>query len=85
MERYEAGKAAFFRGLAELLNIRLEDLSSDIPLNNENWDSIAVISAIGLIDREFGLTIPTSELSACQSSGSVIQLVKSAVERTGAQ
>jgi acyl carrier protein len=67
----------FGRGLAEILDIDQEILTPDLPLNEENWDSMAMISTIGLIDETYGITVPVERLTRCCSVGELTALIDS--------
>ena len=81
MDTYESQRDSFLRDLAELLNVRPEDFPANPPLDEDNWDSLAVLSAIALIDKHFGVTVSTERLLNCHSAGQVMELAEAAVKR----
>jgi acyl carrier protein len=47
---------------------RLKDLAG--------WDSIGALSVIALVDEQYGVTLDVSKLWACETVGSLIELVE---------
>ena len=68
----------FLSDLAALLQTNPEAVTRDYTLSDENWDSVAVISAIALIDKHFGVTVPGTKLAVLSSAGQLFSLVESA-------
>ena len=50
--------SAFISGLAEALEIEESSITPDTLFDQVDWDSLAVISAIALIDEHFCVMIP---------------------------
>jgi acyl carrier protein len=71
-------REVFLRDLAKLLGVDRQALTEDLPLTEDNWDSMALISGIALIDKHFNVTVSGDELRACQSSGDLLGVVQSA-------
>ena len=67
----------FGRGLAEILSVSPGSVEPGLELNEDNWDSMAMISAIALIDETFGITVPVEGLTRCRSVGDLVALVNS--------
>jgi acyl carrier protein len=63
-------------GLADILEEDVEALGEDYELDEENWDSMALLEAISLIDGEFGVTVSAKALAACKTVGAVWKLVR---------
>ena len=40
----------FYEGLAEILEVDLDQITPDLALEDGSWDSLAVVSTIALID-----------------------------------
>ena len=75
---------AFMVGLTEVLQI--DEVGPGIVLNDENWDSLAIMSAIALIDEHYNLTVSGKALQGCSSVADLLSLVHSTVaerERAG--
>ena len=58
----------FLKNLAEALNqpdadFRPEQKLSDIP----NWDSLASLTTLSMLDMEYGVTLSGAELQACST------------------
>jgi acyl carrier protein len=67
----------FGRGLAGILCVSPNSVEPGLELNEDNWDSMAVISAIALIDESFGITVPVERLARCGNVGDLLALVNS--------
>jgi acyl carrier protein len=65
----------FYRGLAEILEIDPTLVTQSLVLREYNWDSLAIISSIALIDECFSVTVKGAALSGCQTVGDIIGLV----------
>lgn len=66
---------AFYEGLAEILEIEPADVSKDLDLTQHNWDSLAVVSTLALIDECFGKLVVGTELAKCQTVADVEALI----------
>ena len=71
-------QAAFLDDLANLLEVDASELKDGFELHEENFDSVAVISTIALIDEHFDLTVRGKELSAVKSVGELLRLIEEA-------
>ncbi len=70
----------FYEGLAEILEVDASEINPDFPLE-DNWDSLAVVSTIALIDEVYDVTVHPERLGECTSVGAIEQLI--AAERQG--
>lgn len=62
--------------LEEMLEIDENTLTLETELNSlDEWDSIAIISAIVMFDEEFGKTVKGAELKACKTVADVVNLM----------
>lgn len=67
---------AFLRELAELLEVDVSELCDDYVLeDNWNWDSLALISVIVMIDEHFKQSVSNEALRKCKVVGDLIKLV----------
>lgn len=67
---------AFLKELAEILEAEPEDLHKDFILGDDNWDSLAIIDAIALIDMHFDITIEGIVLRDCMNVGSLLNIIE---------
>jgi acyl carrier protein len=67
--------SAFHEGLAEIFEIDAADLKSDLQLGEKNWDSLAIVSTIALIDDLYDKTVSADALAACNTVGDLDALV----------
>lgn len=71
----------FSTQFAEMLNLEPDELTSDRTLDSiEGWDSVALLSAMVLIDAELGLTVRPDTLSKARTFGDIIAAVSSKLE-----
>lgn len=66
----------FYEGLAEILEVDVEQVNSDLSLEEGGWDSLAVVSTIALIDEVFDVTVHPERLSECKTVGDIEKLVE---------
>lgn len=57
--------SAFHEGLAEIFEIDAADLTPDLKLGEQNWDSLAIVSTIALIDDLYDKSVSAEALAAC--------------------
>jgi acyl carrier protein len=70
----------FFSGLAEILEIDVTKCTSDFDLHagGADWDSLAVISTIALIDELFNCTVSGQALGDCKKVADIVLLIENA-------
>ena len=64
----------FLSKLADALEIEVNTLSIDTSLSSLDWDSLAIISTIALVDECLGVVISAEKIAACQTIGDIIVL-----------
>lgn len=74
-------KEEFIEDLAAIFEVETEELHDDFVLDKNNWNSLAIISAIVLIDEQYGITIEGDKLRECLSVGGLLQLIHEAKTR----
>jgi len=70
--------AEFIQELAEILEIQDQEISENIFLRTGNWDSLAMLATISLIDEIYNVTVPGNQLRDCNTIGDVLRLVQEA-------
>lgn len=68
----------FYEGMAEILEIEPGEVGPDLPLSEENWDSLAIVSTIALIDEVYDKTVSGEALERCKTVGEIEQLAETA-------
>lgn len=69
-------KENFLLELSELLEIDRQEFTSDYVLEeNENWDSLALISVIVMFDEHFKMSVSNEDLRKCQVVGDLFKLI----------
>ena len=69
-------KAVLKSRLADVLEIRDDNLTDDFALTADNWDSMAQLGAIAVIDEVCGVVVPTNELKECRAIGDLVKLIE---------
>ena len=67
----------FLSALAEALELDSSALSSTTTFSEIEWDSLAVISAIALIDEHFGVLVSGQAISECTGVPDLFSLINS--------
>jgi acyl carrier protein len=65
----------FYEGLAEILEVETDEVSSDMELS-EGWNSLAVVSTIALIDDVYDVAVHPERLAECKTVGDIERLVE---------
>ncbi len=70
---------AFIKHLAEALNqpedaVRPEHRLVDLP----NWDSLAILTTLSMLDMQYGCTLSGAELQSCTTVADLYAKVKQA-------
>ncbi len=66
---------AFVAGLAGILQVPPETVTADYKLDSGNWDSVAVLATIALIDEQYNITVPAKDLVSCGSVKQLLDLI----------
>jgi acyl carrier protein len=67
----------FYEGLADILEVDVATINPDLELNSSgNWDSLAVVSTIALIDEVFDEAVNADSLADCVTVGDIERLVQ---------
>ena len=69
--------------LAAILEVEPTELHMDYGLDRDNWNSLAIVTAIVLIDEQFGINIEGDKLRQCYSVGGLWQLIQNGLESGG--
>lgn len=67
----------FYEGLAEILEVEVDEISADTELEEGAWDSLAVVSTIALIDDVYDITVHPEKLGDCKTVGEIEALIAS--------
>lgn len=70
----------FFEGIAEILEVDVEKVSSSLELHSGEaaWDSLAIVSVIALVDDCFGVTLEGKKLTDCETVADIEKLIEDA-------
>ncbi|MCB4804315.1 acyl carrier protein [Methylobacterium brachiatum] len=67
--------SAFHEGLAEIFEVAVADMTPNFRLEDANWDSLAIVSTIALIDDLYDRTVSADALAACTTVADLDALV----------
>ena len=70
----------FVEGFAEILEIEPASVVAALDLSAHNWDSLAIVSTIALVDELYGLVLDGKALSKCKTVADIYSLVASNVK-----
>ncbi len=70
--------SAFYEGLAEIFEVETSDLTSRFTLADNNWDSLAIVSVIALVDECENLMLDGASLAKCETVGDIESLLAKA-------
>jgi len=70
----------FYEGMAEIFEVEPEAITPEFDLTNANadWDSLAIVSTIALVDDCFNVTLDGESLASCKTIGDIEALVAKA-------
>lgn len=66
----------FYEEFSSLLGVEKIEISKDSILSEFEWDSMALISTMALIDEIFGIVVSGDQLTECVTFGDILMLVK---------
>ncbi|MPN45198.1 hypothetical protein SDC9_192765 [bioreactor metagenome] len=66
----------FFEKMAEILDVSRESMDSNMTLDRETWDSLAVLGTIALIDEVYDVTLPVRKLNKCATIKEILDLIE---------
>lgn len=64
----------FLTKMADALEVEAHAISVDTPLSALDWDSLAIISTIALVDECLGEVISAEKIAKCHTIGDIIGL-----------
>lgn len=67
--------SAFYEGMAEILELEPAEITPDLRLEDVNWDSLAIVSTIALIDDVCGVAVSASKLTECETIADVEKVI----------
>lgn len=70
--------AQFVEGMAEIMEIDTGEVTPEFSLTSENWDSLAIVSTIALVDECYDVMLNGPALGKCGSIAEVVALIEKA-------
>lgn len=68
----------FYEGLAEILEVDVSKVTPELALDEGNWDSLAIVSTIALIDEVYGKAVSGEALEGCKTVGDLEKAAEAA-------
>ncbi len=68
----------FTAGLAEIFEVDETEIGPDFDLQAHNWDSLAIVSVIALVDSCVGKLLNGKALAACRTVADISALASQA-------
>lgn len=68
----------FYEGMAEIFEIDFTEIKPELDLHANNWDSLAVVSTIALIDDCFNIMLSGKALGDCEKLADIEKLIEAA-------
>ncbi len=65
----------FYEGLAEILEVEVDQINPDLQLEEGSWDSLAIVSTIALIDDVYDIQVHPNGIAECKTVGDLEKLV----------
>tara|TARA_A100001388_G_scaffold275703_1_gene261741 strand:+ start:1041 stop:1286 length:246 start_codon:yes stop_codon:yes gene_type:complete len=76
VDTFEKKLDLFYEEFASLLGIQRDSISKDSVLSEIEWDSMALISTMALIDEVFGIVVSGDQLTECITIADILMLIK---------
>lgn len=67
---------AFYEGLAEILEIDVAQVTPALSLQEQAWDSLAIVSTIALVDDCFNVLLDGQSLGNCDTVADIEKLIE---------
>ncbi|AXL52287.1 acyl carrier protein [Paraburkholderia caffeinilytica] len=68
----------FYEGMAEIFEIDVSQITPELDLQEHNWDSLAVVSTIALVDDCFNVMLSGQALNNCNTIADIEALISTA-------
>ncbi|MFM0201054.1 acyl carrier protein [Paraburkholderia fungorum] len=68
----------FYEGMAEVFEIDASLVTPELDLQEHNWDSLAVVSTIALVDDCFNVMLSGQALNNCNTIADIEALIRAA-------
>ena len=75
-DTFEKNLDLFYEEFASLLGIEKNAISEDSILSELEWDSMALISTMALIDEVFAVVVSGDQLTECITVADILKLVQ---------
>jgi len=68
-------KQKFIEKLAEILEVKSEELTNDFKLPEDIWDSLVILAVAAAFDEIYDEVVPVKKIEKCSVVGELFQLV----------
>jgi acyl carrier protein len=73
----------FYEGMAEILELEVEEITPELRLKDASWDSLAVVSTIALVDDVYNVALDATKLGTCETISNIEAMVAEEQARAG--
>jgi acyl carrier protein len=75
-------KQEFLNRIEEIIEVDAGSLNGDEVLDDlEDWDSLAVMGFIAMVDKHFGITLDAEKIGQCRSVNELCDLLGNKVSK----
>jgi acyl carrier protein len=67
----------FYEGMAEILEVDVDQITPEFELKNVDWNSLAIVSTIALADECFDVMLNGRLLDICKTIADIENLITS--------
>ena len=65
----------FLKRLAEIIDVKFDEIEIEMSLTDENWDSLNIVSTAALIDEIYDVQVNGDKLIRCNNVEQIIELI----------
>ena len=66
----------FYEGMADILEVDAAQIKPELELSEGNWDSLAIVSTIALIDEVYDEAVNADALGECRTVADIERLIQ---------
>lgn len=67
----------FYEGMADILEVDIDQITPEFELKNVDWNSLAIVSTIALVDECFDVMLNGRLLDMCKTIADIENLIAS--------
>ncbi len=75
-------KEILYEKIADILEIPQDAVIDGLELQDDYWDSLAIMAVIAAIDETYDVTVPSAQLLDCKTVGDILIVIESELNKT---